>query len=282
MSRALRIEYQGAVYHVLSRGNEKATVFLSDDDRTAFIRTLAKASSRYNLVCHAYCLMENHYHLLVETPDGNLSRGMHYLNGVYTQKFNGMHKRVGHLFQGRYKAILIEKDAYLLQLTRYIVMNPVRAGLVEDPALWRWSSYRATANLEPSPEFLCTDWILRQFKDGVRPAHAGYSEFVVSEQTNPLAELGGGVVLGSEAFIERFREQLWEKDDEKEIIREQRFADRPALSDLFSLGMSRQERNFMIVRAVVDYGYSLKETSDSIGLHYTTVSRLLKKQERQQ
>lgn len=133
MARPLRIEYPGAVYHITSRGNEKKTIFRSDKDRVDFLDTLQDVNSRYNWICHAYCLMGNHYHLLIETPDANLSIGMRQLNGVYTQSFNGRRKRTGHLFQGRYKAILIQKDSHLLEVCRYVVLNPVRAGMVDAP-----------------------------------------------------------------------------------------------------------------------------------------------------
>lgn len=131
MARQLRIEYPGAVYHVMSRGNEHRRTFLDDDDRLTFLETLATVNSRYNWFVHAYCLMGNHYHVLVETPDANLSVGMQQLNGVYAQRFNAKRRRVGHLFQGRFKAIIVERESYLLELCRYIVLNPVRAEIVE-------------------------------------------------------------------------------------------------------------------------------------------------------
>jgi len=145
MSRPLRIEYPGAVYHVTSRGNEKKPVFKTDQDRQNFLNTLQRVNKRYHLICHAYCLMTNHYHLLLETSDGNLSLGMRQLNGVYTQVFNKLHGRTGHLFQGRYQSILIQKGSHLLEVCRYVVLNPVRAGTVEKPEDWKWSSYLATA-----------------------------------------------------------------------------------------------------------------------------------------
>ena len=148
MARPLRIEYAGAVYHITSRGNEKKAVFKSDQDRINFLNTLQHVKKRYNWICHAYCLMDNHYHLLIETPDGNLAIGMRQLNGVYTQLFNKLHGRTGHLFQGRYKSILIQKDSHLLEVCRYVVLNPVRAKMVEAPEAWKWSSYRATAGRE--------------------------------------------------------------------------------------------------------------------------------------
>ena len=163
MARPLRIEYPGAVYHITGRGNERKAIFKDDHDRKAFLSTLQHANNRYNWTCHSYCLMNNHYHLLIETPDGNLSIGMRQLNGIYTQLYNKRHKRNGHLFQGRYKAILIQKDTHLLEVYRYIVLNPVRAGTVGQPDAWKWSSYRATAGREQPHPCLTTAWILGQF-----------------------------------------------------------------------------------------------------------------------
>src|SRR4030042_35639 len=143
MARPLRIEFPGALYHVTARGNARQDIFLDDDDRLLFCSVLERVVSRFHLLLHAYCLMNNHYHLLVETPEGNLSKGMRQINGVYTQQLNRRYNRVGHVLQGRYKAILVDKDNYLLELSRYVVLNPVRAGLVKQPSRWAWSSYHA-------------------------------------------------------------------------------------------------------------------------------------------
>ena len=151
MARPLRIEFPGALYHVTARGHARAAVFLDDDDRRRFLALLAETAERRGWTCHAYCLMDNHYHLLVETSSADLGRGMRQINGVYTQRFNRAHGRAGHVFQGRYKAILVEKQAYLLELSRYVVLNPVRAGMVAKPGDWMWSSYRRTAARRGGP-----------------------------------------------------------------------------------------------------------------------------------
>lgn len=143
MARPLRVEYPGAVYHITSRGNAQQSIFVDDGDRSALLEILAKAIDRFNWLCHAYCLMSNHFHLLVETVDPTLARGMRHLNGIYTQATNRRHARSGHLLQGRYKAILVEKDSHLLELARYVVLNPVRAKMVRAAKDWRWSSYRS-------------------------------------------------------------------------------------------------------------------------------------------
>ena len=145
MTRPLRIEYPGALYHVTARGNARQRIYVDAEDYRAFLNLLGKLSERYHWRCHAYCLMSNHYHLLLETPEGNLAAGMRQLNGIYTQAFNRRHHKVGHAFQGRYQAILVDKDRYWLELSRYIVLNPVRAKMVKDAQAYPWSSFRATA-----------------------------------------------------------------------------------------------------------------------------------------
>jgi len=178
MARPLRIEFSGAVYHITSRGNERKAIFRDDQDRKMFLTTLEDVTHRYNWLCHAYCLMENHYHVLIETPDGNLSIGMRQLNGVYTQRFNMRHGRVGHLFQGRFKAVLVQKDSHLLEACRYVVLNPVRAKRVQRPEQWAWSSYGATAGWRKPPACLVTDWVLSQFGSERKKAEAAYRKFV--------------------------------------------------------------------------------------------------------
>ncbi len=163
MARPLRIEFPGALYHVTARGNAQRDLFLDDEDRERFLSVLDRVVSRFHLLLHAYCLMDNHYHLLLETPEANLSKAMRQINGVYTQAFNRRHGKVGHVLQGRFKAILVDRDRYLLELCRYVVLNPVRARITRKPDTYRWSSYRASAGLAPVRPFLTTDWLLSQF-----------------------------------------------------------------------------------------------------------------------
>ena len=156
MARPLRIELAGGLYHVTSRGDRREDIFLEDADRRAWFELVGQVCQRFNWVCHSWCLMDNHYHIVIETVEGNLAKGMRQLNGVYTQNFNRTHKRVGHVFQGRYKAIMVEKDSYLLELARYVVLNPLRAHMVKDVAHWPWSSYAAMIGTQPVPDGLDT------------------------------------------------------------------------------------------------------------------------------
>jgi len=151
MSRPLRIELAGGLYHVTSRGDRREAIYRDEQDRTDWLAVLGSVCARFHWRCHVYCEMTNHYHCVVETPDANLSKGMRQLNGVYTQSINRRHRLVGHLFQGRFKAILVERDAYLLELARYVVLNPVRAAMVSQAGDWPWSSYRAMVGQEPAP-----------------------------------------------------------------------------------------------------------------------------------
>lgn len=178
MSKPLRIEYPGAVYPVSARGNSKNDIFHSESDRHTFLQIFSSVVRRFNWLCHAYCLMDNHYHLLIETPDGNLSRGMRQFNGVYTQKHNWLHQKSGHVFQGRFKAILVEKENYLLDLCRYVVLNPIRAGVTQKSEQWRWCSYRYTAGIKTPPDYLTTDWIWGLFHHKKREAQKLYRKFI--------------------------------------------------------------------------------------------------------
>ena len=269
MARPLRLEFEGALYHITSRGNEKRDVFLE---------ILAEVNRRYNWLCHAYCLMNNHYHLLIETPEGNLSRGMRQLNGVYTQRFNKKHQRIGHLFQGRYKAILIDKESHLLEVARYIVLNPVRAGMVDKPHEWRWSSFRATAFHKRPLPYLTVDWILDQFSQDRKTARREYIKFVMAGigRVSIWEELKGQVLLGREEFIERFLPLLRGKEGQKEVPRQQRYLKRPGLGEIFLGVEDKKERDEKIIDAVYRYGYNQSEVAKHLGVHYSTISKILK------
>ncbi|MFZ5761136.1 MAG: transposase [Thermodesulfobacteriota bacterium] len=281
MARPLRIEYPGAVYHITSRGNARQDIFIDDGDRQGFLTILAGVVDRCNWLCHGYCLMGNHYHLLLETPEANLSLGMRQLNGVYTQRFNRRHDRVGHLLQGRYKALLVEKNGHLLELCRYIVLNPVRAGLVAEPSVWPWSSYLATAGLVAAPEFLRTQWVLSQFGRTKKVARARYVRFVAegmrTDGAAPWAKVVAQLAFGGEDFVDEIRERLDEAREIGEIPKSQRFFGRPSLAALFAPAAIKDKtvRNRQMEIAHVRHGYTLKEIGAHLHLHYTTVSRVV-------
>ncbi len=280
MARPLRIEYPGAVYHITSRGNAQARIFLKSEDRNNFISILSDTNERYNWLCHAYCLMDNHYHLLIETLDPSLSKGMRHLNGVYTQTFNRNHKRVGHVFQGRFKAILVQKDAHLIELSRYIVLNPVRAKAAKKPEEWKWSSYKATAVGRQVPDCLTTDWILGQFAANRKSARKEYRKFVesgITEKLSPWQKLKGQIFFGSEEFIRSIKGRNQGLESVGEVPKAQRFANRMSLEELFKDTVNKKERNKKIRAAYIELGYKMKEIADYLSIHYTTVSKVVNK-----
>ncbi len=282
MARPLRIEFPGAVYHITSRGNEKKPIFIEDQDRETFLSILGEVNQRYHWLCHAYCLMDNHFHLLIETPEGNLSLGMRQLNGVYTQRFNKRHGRVGHLFQGRFKAIVIQKGSYLLEVCRYIVLNPVRASLVKEPGQWQWSSYAATAGEAKPSACLTTAWILEQFSERRGSAENEYRKFVRSGIGEGLIWEGvkGQIILGKEDFVDSLRDLFGRHQEVPEIPRNQRYATRPSLENIFTGNILRDrvQRDQKIREAVEKYGYTQRAVAEHLGFHFTYISRILKEQ----
>lgn len=277
MARPLRIEYEGALYHVTSRGNEKKTIFANEAERLLFLMHLGRTINRMQWRCHAYCLMGNHYHLVIETPKANLSRGMRHLNGCYTQSVNRRRQRVGHLFQGRFKAVVIERERYLLEVLRYVVRNPVRAGLVPSPGDWTWSSYRATAGDTGAPDWLTCDWVLLQFATARRQAQKEYRAFVGAGGEEEIwGNLRQQVILGSEAFAEKIEAHTSNTGDLLEIPQKQRRLPPPPLEEYFSEG---DDIKRAMARAHLVGGYSLSAVARACGVHYSTVSRAVKRLE---
>lgn len=205
MARPLRIEYPGAFYHVTSRGNEQKDIFKSRKDREKFLDYLGSATERYGAAVHAFCLMSNHYHLLLETPEGNLAQIMRHINGAYTTYYNVKRKRSGHLFQGRYKAILVQADRYAAELSRYIHMNPVKVGIVAIPESYEWSSYRHYIGLAEAPAWLKRSFILGWFSG--KDTYRQFVEDSMGQETeNPFAGIVASTILGSADFVKQITE----------------------------------------------------------------------------
>jgi putative transposase len=274
MARPLRLEFAGALYHVTSRGDGREDIYLSDEDRLVWLETFAAVCSRFNWVCHAYCLMSNHYHLMVETPDANLSIGMRQLNGVYTQRFNRSHRRVGHVFQGRFKAILVDKESYLLELSRYVVLNPLRAKMVRKLESYPWSSYLATCGEVSAPAWLHVDAMLSLFGSQRARAIARYVEFVHEGRNLPSvwSALQSQIYMGSEAFLKRMQKLIEEKPTVSEVPKAQQRASAKALKD-FAKKFPRDEA---IARAYLSGHHTMASIAEHFHVHYTTVSRLVK------
>ena len=264
VARPLRLEVAGGIYHVTARGNERRAIYRDDTDRRSFLEALQKTLARFHWRCLSYCLMTNHYHLLVRTLEPNLSRGMRDLNGVYAQSFNRRHGRVGHLFQGRFKTILVEADEQLLAVIAYIVRNPVRAGMRSEPEQWPWSSHRAALG-RCAPGVLALDELLGWFGSDRTRARARYREFVAEDgHADPV--LGNGVVVGSEDFLRRHLEGL---APSQEIPSAHLRAPRPPLEMILAPGDSAA-----LARAY-EHGYTMPAIARQLGLHPSTVSRRL-------
>lgn len=278
MARPLRIEFAGAIYHITSRGNARQDIYEDDEDRVLWLAALAKTCDRHGWHCHAYCLMSNHYHILIETPSASLSKGMKLLNGSYTQSYNRRHKRVGHLFQGRYKAILVERDSHLLELCRYVVLNPVRARMVRNAQDWPWSSYLATAGMAACPDFLQMDWILGNFGQSKDQAVKAYLGFVKDgeNQPGPWEGLKNQIYLGSDQFVEDMQCRLDEDSSLKDIPRPQKLAPQKPLSYFAD---QYGERTIAMAQAYRSGHYTLSEVGEHFGVSYATVSRAVKKLE---
>jgi putative transposase len=230
MARPLRIEFADALYHVTSRGNERRLIFRNDSDRIAFLAFLAEAVKRFGWSLTAWVLMTNHYHLVIQTPEPNLSRGMHWLNSRYAGWFNHRHKRSGHLFEGRFKSFLIEKEEYFSEVLRYVVLNPVRARMVARPEAYRWSSYRATAGLDEAPEWLDVGAVHGLFEDDRTTAESIYGEFVlarIDSQERLWDQVTGGIYLGRPEWTRMMRKQVESRPRSTDHPKKQRAIGRP-------------------------------------------------------
>ena len=278
MARPLRIEYAGALYHITSRGDRREDIYRNNGDREQWLETLSQVCERFNWVVHSYCQMGNHYHLLVETVDGYLSRGMRQLNGIYTQKFNRKHHESGHLFQGRYKAILVQKETYLLELTRYIVLNPVRARMVKRPEDWEWSSFNAMIGADTESQWLDVDWTLSQFGKNRTQAISAYRQFIMEGKglPDPKEQVKHQMFLGNESFNTE-KIQLIEKT---ETLREVSKAHKRSIAlTLVDYQKRYEQRNEAMAKAYLSGAYTMAEIGEHFKVHYMTVSRAVRKYE---
>ena len=280
MARPLRLELAGGLYHVTSRGDGREDIYLSDTDRLAWLEIFTQVCQRFNWICHAWCQMDNHYHLLIETPEANLSQGMRQLNGVYTQYFNRSNGRVGHVYQGRYKAILVEHDSYLLELARYVVLNPLRANMVKRLDQWPWSSYLATCGQVDVPAWLNTDGLLSQFGKRRAQAIEGYIEFVHQGARLPSVwtQLQGQIYLGTEKFVAKMQKLIDKQPSLKEIPR----AQRRLLTRTLKEFEQKHPRNKAIALAYLSGQHTMAKIAEHFDVHYTTVSRIVSLYEKSQ
>lgn len=249
MARPLRLEEPGAVWHVTARGNDRMEIFRDDADRTRFLELLGRVVDLFRWDLHAYVLMGNHYHLLLTTPEPTLSRGMRQLNGVYTQAFNRRHGRTGHVLQGRFHAVRVQREGHLLELARYVVLNPVRAGIASSAAAWRWSSYRATAGLARAPRWLDARSLLETFVASRTEAERRYRRFVSEGRDagyDPWGQIRGQIYLGDEAFAASASRREAPRGDPRSVPRAQRRPVMPSADEVVAraervLGASLEE-----------------------------------------
>lgn len=299
MGRPLRIEYEGALYHITSRGNERRKIFLDDRDRITFLEILKDYHARFGILIHSYVLMDNHYHLILETPKGNLLKVMHGINSRYTIYFNRRHNRVGHLFQGRYKAIIVDKDAYLVPLSRYVHLNPVRARVVEKPEHYRWSTYCGYIGKGKMDTWVEYSWVLSKFNQN-KKAVSEYKKYTEEglklKIESPLRDLLGQVILGGDEFREKIKGIFDGRQISQEIIERKRFSNKPlpvdvvkAVAKAFGVEegyIKERGRRENVARAVAIYimqrysGMSNEEIGKIFGgIHYSAVSKAVSRLE---
>lgn len=293
MARPLRIEYPGAFYHITSRGNRKQPIFLNDDDRLFFLNCLREAHERFDVIIHAYCLMNNHYHLFAETPAGGISRIMHLINARYSIYFNKKHERSGHTFQSRFKAILVEAQEYARELTAYIHLNPVRAGLVGSPEEFEWSNYREYLALTSQRPWTTTRQVLGSFGKDIKRAREEYRRFVLTriggQEPNPLEATDPSGILGSVEFIERIKADFAEtigSAEGREVpqTRYLRVRPRPTLIMTViesSFGHSSRIRKSMAIYIAHSRAdYSLKELAEIFAMSVSGISNNYRRMKR--
>ena len=285
MARPLRIEYSGAHYHVMSRGNERRRIVRDDADREKRLDWLRRSVEAYGWRLHAFVLMDNHDHLFVETPEGNLSGGMQFFNGSYTGYFNRRYRRAGHLFQGRYKAQLVQEQGYYLEVSRYIHLNPVRAGRVERPEQYRWSSYPGYHNPRRTLSWTTYEKVLGEFALDPTKARAAYRQFVSAgvdqKPLSPFSLALHGMLVGSETFVERVREMLSDRQSDQAVPALGQLRSRPSLERIREVvteefgidgtDWANGRRSDNISRAVAAYlarrcfGYRSKDVAPALG-----------------
>ena len=285
MPRGPRLNVPNGIYHVMTRGNRKGLIFEDDRDRVRFIDILIEAVERYEVRVFAECRLGNHYHQVVQTPRANLPAFMGYLNGGFTQYSNYRHRRIGHLFNERYKPILIDNGLYLKVATAYVAMNPVNHGFVDNPDDWKWSSYRATAGLEPSPDYLCLDWLLSAFGGRcLEDAHSRFSNYLRASSVADAEDWNGKPLVGSSEFERELRDHIGATLFMAALPRSYRSLHRPPLERLFGFPMTKEERNRQMLRAHVLHGYTMSEIARGLSMHSASVSRIvaaLRRQARQ-
>ncbi len=268
-----RIVFRGAIYHVMARGNRKQTIFVDARDYRQFLKILAAGLERMGAECYAYCLMGNHFHLVVHTPRANISRFMHHVDGLYARYVNWRHELTGHLFQGRYTAILVDDTSYLRNAVSYVLRNPVAAGISREPRHWPWCSYNATIG-KAAPAFLTLSWLPRLFEASSLQESRNLLIEHVGNEDSEYGAVARAVAEGPHEFKQRARMVVGATLYRARLPRVYRSLGRPSLSEVFA-DTTRSERRTTILRAHVVHGYLLTEIASYLELHPTTISRIV-------
>jgi putative transposase len=277
MPRGPRLNVRNGIYHVMARGNRKATIFTDDHHRERFMDVAAEAAHRYAVRMFAENRVGNHYHQIVQTPRANLPDYMAFLNGTFARLSNHRNEQIGHVFNERYKPVLVEGEFHLKIGTAYVLTNAVKHGFVKHAGDWRWSSYRATVGLEPAPSYLCLDWLRIAFPSGsIKDAQARLLQYLHDpEPKEDFAECARGPALGSSAFERELREHIGATLYMSMLPRSYRALGRPPLVELFQRPISKSERDRQMLRAHVLYGYRMSEIAQALYMHPTSVSRIV-------
>jgi REP element-mobilizing transposase RayT len=264
------------VYHVIARGNRKMPIFYDTLDRLRFLSIVERAAGVYGARVFALCLMGNHFHIVLDTPRGNISETMQYINGVFAQISNRRYAQSGHVFEARFRSLLIQRERYLKRATRYVVRNPVRAGLVPNASEWKWSTYRATAGLDAAPPWLDVDWMHWAFQTPSRDeAQQRYMDYVNAPARRKPPRTVPTEVYGSPQFKAQIAAALRERQPDRPVPRSVEGLSRPDLATLFATtASSRQERDRMITICRTRHGYRVAEIARFLGIHPSNVSRV--------
>jgi REP element-mobilizing transposase RayT len=273
MSRPLRIEYPGAVYEITVRGNAGMDIFKQDDDRLLFLQNFGRVCKRFGWKCYAYCLLNSEYQLLIETPKPNLSQGMREVNGVFTQAINRKYQQRGHIFEGRFQSIVVDKKTYLAEIHRKLALMPVYKQFVDSPLEWNWSHYRGIMGKDWAPSWLSWKPFLKTFSDNTGEARRQYAEFVAKQQSQQQSfPIKARIILGSESFIEKVQNKV-----PQQILSEKSLKQQNLNKSLTEFQLRYKTRNEAIREAYNSGDFTLKQIGEHFKLHYTSVSRIAHK-----
>lgn len=271
MTRPLRLEFAGALYHVTARGNRSNVIYRDDSDRLVWLEIIEQTCKRHQCIVHSYCQMGNHFHLMIETTSANLPQAMRHLNGLYSEYFNQRHHIVGHMFQGRYKAILVQRESYLLELSRYIVLNPVRAKIVRSIEEWPWSSFRYFVAEAKPPAWLQRDWLLSQFGPTHAQAMPAYCDFVLAGvgKSSPLAATRHRILLGDETFVSQYQKSQQSSGMAEAVMNERE----AVMLTLPAYAARYGDRTEAMARAYLSTAFKMSQIAAHFGVSTKTVSR---------